>query len=86
MIVPYGKERKLIEKLGNRSYALRGNHSLKEVQQYSVNLYEHIFKRLDGEQALYSLGETGVIILKDEYYDPWAGIKITPQEMIELIV
>ena len=86
VIVPYGKGKELIEKLGNRHTLCEEITLLKEVQQYSVNLYEHIFKRLDGEQALYSLGETGVIILKDEYYDPWAGIKITPQEMIELIV
>ena len=51
-----------------------------------MNLYEPIYQRLENEGALNSLGETGVVVLKEEYYDDWAGVKITPQEMKEPIV
>lgn len=86
VIVPYGKGKELIERLGDRHTLSEEIRLLKEAQQYSVNLFEHIFNRLAGEEALVSLGETGAVILKDEYYDPWAGVTITPQEMKELII
>lgn len=86
VIVPYGRGKELIEKLGDRHTLSEEIKLLKEAQQYSVNLFENIFVRLARENALVSLGETGVAILKEEYYDPWAGVKITPQEMKELIV
>ena len=86
VIVPYGKGKELIERLGDRHTLSEEIRLLKEAQQYSVNLFEHIFNRLAGEDALVSLGETGAVILKDEYYDPWAGVTITPQEMKELII
>lgn len=86
VIVPYGQGKELIERLGDRHTLGEEIKLLKEAQQYSVNLFENVFNRLAGEGALVSLGETGVVILKDEYYDPWAGVKITPQEMKELIM
>ena len=76
----------MIERLGDRHTLSEEIRLLKEAQQYSVNLFEHIFNRLAGEDALVSLGETGAVILKDEYYDPWAGVTITLQEMKELII
>ncbi len=86
IIVPYGQGKELIERLGDRHTLGEEIKLLKEAQQYSVNLFENVFNRLAGEGALVSLGETGVVILKDEYYDPWVGVKITPQEMKELIM
>ena len=80
VLVPYGRGKELIEALGER-HTLGGEIALlKEAQQYSVNLFENMFDRLDGEHALYSLGGTGVVALKGECYDPWAGVMITPQE------
>ena len=86
IVVPYGKGKKLIEKLSGRHMLREEIDYLKEAQQYSVNLYEPIYQRLENEGALNSLGDTGVVVLKEEYYDDWAGVKITPQEMKELIV
>ena len=65
VIVPYGKGKELIERLGDRHTLSEEIRLLKEAQQYSVNLFEHIFNRLAGEDALVSLGETGAVILKD---------------------
>lgn len=86
VVVPYGEGTKLIEELAGRHMLREEIGYLKEAQQYSVNLYEPIFRRLAEEGALNSLGETGVVVLKEEYYDDWTGVKTTPQEMKELIV
>lgn len=86
VVVPYGEGKELIEKLAGRHMLREEIGYLKEAQQYSVNLYEMAFRRLAEEGALDSLGETGVVVLKEEYYDDWAGIKTTPQEMRELIM
>lgn len=86
VIVPYGKGKELIEKLADRHGLGEEIKCLKEAQQYSVNLFEHVFERLAKEGALNTLGETGAIVLKEEYYDSLAGVTTTPQEMTELIV
>lgn len=86
VVVPYGKGKDLIEKLADRHMLCEEIGYLKEAQQYSVNLFEPVFRRLAEEGALYAQGETGVIVLKEECYDTWAGVKTTPQEMKELIM
>lgn len=85
VLVPYGKGKKLIEKLTGRHTLREELALLKEAQQYSVNLYEYAFEELAKKGALVSVGETGVVVLKDEYYDALAGVIIIPQEMEELI-
>lgn len=86
VVVPYGKGKSLIEKLSNRNTLSEEIKYLKEAQQFSVNVFEQVFERLAKEGALNSLGEIGVVVLKEEYYDKWAGIMMTSQEMIELIM
>ena len=86
VIVPYGRGEVLIEKLADQHTLGEEIEYLKEAQQYSVNVFEQVFARLAEEGALHSLGETGAIALREEYYDVWAGIKTTPQEMKDLIL
>lgn len=86
VLVPYGKGKELIEKLSDRHTLHEEIKYLKEAQQYSVNLFETVFERLAKEGALNSLGETGVVVLKEEFYDARAGVLATPQEMMELII
>ncbi len=86
VLVPYGRGRLLIENLAGSHSLSEEIRYLKDAQQYSVNLYEQIFERLGKEGALYSLGEAGVVVLKEEYYDVWAGIRTTPEELKPLIV
>lgn len=86
VVVPYGRGKGLIEKLADRHTLREEIEYLKEAQQYSVNLFEHVFERLAKEGALDSLGETGVVALKEEYYDALAGVRTTPQEMMDLII
>lgn len=86
VIVPYGKGNKLIERLSNHHTLCEEIEYLKEVQQYSVNLFEQVFERLVKEDAINFLGEMSVAVLKKEYYDTWAGVITTPQEMMDLII
>lgn len=86
VLVPYSEGRALIEKLAGSHSLSEEIRNLKKAQQYSVNLYEQIFERLAAEGALYSLGETGVVVLREEYYDAWAGVRTTPEEMKTLIL
>lgn len=86
VLVSYGEGRTLIEELAGSHSFSEEIRNLKKAQQYSVNLYEQIFERLATDGALYSLGETGVVVLKEEYYDAWAGVRTTPEEMKMLIV
>lgn len=86
IVVPYGRGKILIEKLSDQHMLWEEIGYLKEAQQYSVNVYEQTFERLAKEGALDSPGETGVAVLKEEYYDVWSGVVLTPQEMVELII
>jgi len=86
VLVPYGKGRLLIEELAGSHSLCEEIQYLKDAQQYSVNLYEQIFELLAAEGALYSLGETGVVVLREEYYDAWAGVRTTAEELKTLIV
>ena len=59
---------------------------LKELQIYSVSLYEWQFRKYTEENALYTLDEeTGVIILAKNYYSQEVGIVFDANEE-ELIV
>lgn len=86
VIVPYGKGKNLIENLANHHTLQEEIKYLKEAQQYSVNLFDQVYERLALEGALDSLGETGVVVLKKQYYNAWSGVVITPQEMESLIL
>lgn len=85
VLVPYGGGKRLIEKLAGQHTLYEEMKYLKEAQQYSVNLFDHVFNRLAGEGALYPLGETGAVALKEEYYGACTGVLLTPQEMTSLI-
>ena len=54
---------------------------LRRAQRYSVNLYEHAFRGLEARGALFSLGETGAIALREEFYDGATGVRLESGEM-----
>ncbi len=81
VLVPYGRGTELIQKLADSHTMQEEIACLKEAQQYSVNLFDQVFDRLAREGALLSLGETGVVALRAEYYDAAAGVSTTPREL-----
>lgn len=54
---------------------------LRRAQRYSVNLYEHAFRGLEARGALFSLGETGAIALRKEFYDGATGVRLEGGEL-----
>lgn len=85
VVVPYGEGKSVIEKIAGHHTLSEEIKYLKEAQQYSVNLYQWVFECLAKEGALDALGETGVFVLKEEYYDAWSGVTTHSRGMTELI-
>lgn len=86
VIVPYREGEELIAQL-------HGSHTMEEeirlmqrMQQYCVNLYDNMYRRLAEEDALYPVGESGIIVLRKEYYSETSGVKTEAGELEELIV
>lgn len=78
VIVPYGKEGKeliasLNEEQSDYEYL---NMLLKEAQQYSVNVYSHTLRELEGEGLLYPLYQEGIYALHETGYSDDYGISL----------
>ena len=81
ILVPYeGGERIILD--------LAGAHSMKDeirliqqAQRYSVNVFEHTFKKLMAQGALTPVGETGAIALRKEFYSLETGLRLEPGEL-----
>ena len=58
---------------------------MRQMQQYCVNLYDNMYSRLEGEDALYPVGESGIIALKKEYYSEASGVRTEAGELEEMI-
>lgn len=82
ILVPYGAEgKKLIADI-------LGAHDLREeirlirrAQLFSVNVYEHSFRALEKRGALYRLGDTGIVALREEFYGAESGLQVEPGAM-----
>ena len=74
LIVPHGGGKELINDL-NSSLNIEGKISaLKKVQVYSVNIFEHKFKKLDEMGAISICDVEGVYILNDGFYNGNIGV------------
>jgi CRISPR-associated endonuclease/helicase Cas3 len=74
VIVPYGKGEELIIKINGRCNLTDLKRYLKEAQQYSVNLYDLEFKKLEALGAIVSLNNGGVLALRKGFYDENTGV------------
>jgi len=74
VLVPYEEGEKLIIKLNGNCSLYEMKDVLKKAQQYSVNLYELDFRRLNDLHALDNLNNVGIIALKKEFYDVKVGV------------
>lgn len=74
LIVPYGEGKELINDL-NSSLNIEGKVSaLKKAQAYTVNIFEHKFRKLDDMGAISICDVEGVYILNDGYYNENIGV------------
>lgn len=74
VIVPYGKGEELIIKINGRCNLTDLKRYLKEAQQYSVNLYDLEFKKLEALGAIVLLNNGGVLALRTGFYDENTGV------------
>lgn len=85
VIVPYREGEELIAQLNGRHTMEEEIRLMRQMQQYCVNLYDNMYSRLEGEDALYPVGESGIIALKKEYYSEASGVKTEAGELEEMI-
>ncbi len=84
VIVPYGEGEELIVKINGRCNLTDLKRYLKEAQQYSVNLYDLEFKKLEALGAIVPLNNGGVLALRKGFYDEKTGITLEErQEFLE---
>lgn len=86
VIVPYREGEELIAQLNGSHTMEEEIRLMRQMQQYCVNLYDNMYSRLAGEDALYPVGENGIIALKKEYYSEASGIKTEAGELEEMII
>lgn len=81
VLVPYGEGRELITQLCG-AHGLKKQYALlKKAQAYSVNLFSNVYDRLAAEGALTPLGDTGVVALRENYYDVLGGVRTEAGEL-----
>lgn len=86
VIVPYGDGKTIINELLSASDMKRRSLLLTRAQQFSVNVYTEMMDRLEKEDAVFPVGDTGAIALKSEYYDAERGLNLKGREMDAMIL
>ena len=84
--LPYGEGKDIISALLSNSDIKQRALLLARAQQYSVNVYDNMLKRLEDENAIYTIGDTGVIALRPEYYDTERGLCAVGRELDLMIM
>ena len=54
---------------------------LRQIQTYSVNLFEGVYQRLVKENGLRKLDDMEIMVLNEQYYSMDGGVQTKPQEM-----
>jgi CRISPR-associated endonuclease/helicase Cas3 len=78
IIVPYNEEAKsIIAKLSAKLHVKEESKLLKTAQQYSVNIFPYMIKKLQEEKALFqTYEESGIWYLDDQYYSKDFGVSL----------
>ncbi|MBW2164650.1 MAG: CRISPR-associated helicase Cas3' [Deltaproteobacteria bacterium] len=87
IIVPYNEEAKsIIAKLSAKLPLKEERALLKTAQQYSVNIFPYIIKKLQKENALFqTYKESGIWYLNDQYYSKDFGVSLEPVSQMEFL-
>lgn len=86
IIVPYNDEaRDLIARLNSSLSPNEAAASLRKAQKYTVSVYDRILKKLKEKEAVYTINDIAVTVLKEGFYDESYGIN-TEGEIENLII
>lgn len=80
IIVPFGEGKKIIENLLNNISFKDKLNLIKQLQQYSVNIYVPMFKKLTDENAFIPCEIDGIHLLDESFYDDVKGV-VTDKNM-----
>lgn len=86
VIVPYGQGEEIIQQLSSDSGLAELPKLLRLAQRYSVHLFDWEKIRLNEAGAIDLLPESGVCLLRDEFYSRELGVRMEPGEMETLIL
>lgn len=79
VLVPYAGGKDMIVALDNRTFARESiDRQIKLAQQYMVNLFSYEMKKLEGFGAVWRT-ESGIMALREEYYNDTFGIQMEEQ-------
>lgn len=78
ILVPYGKGEEIITDLAGEHSMQDEIRLIRQAQQYSVNVYEQTFRKLLEQGALVSMGKTGAVALRKEFYSDETGVCLEP--------
>lgn len=86
VIVPYGKKgRNLVTELCASHELEKQFGLLKQAQQYTVNVFPHVLKKLREQNAIYPIQKGVEIFYLDErYYSETYGLSDEPVKMMEV--
>ena len=84
-MIPYGRGRQLLEEL--RSERCRVDLCyraavLKEMNSYTVSVYQYQKRQLEKDNALISVCGDCVLVLADGFYDDEVGLTLRPEPQI----
>src|ERR1035438_7853860 len=85
VIVPYVDGKVVIAELSAAFEVQKQFALLRRAQQYAVNVFPQVMKRLDRKSALHEVQEgTGILYLDSRYYDSEFGLSEDPVNLMEL--
>lgn len=81
VLVPFGEGQDLIEQLNGTHTMEEEIFWLRKAQGYTVSLYRNVFQRLADDDAIWPVGQTGALALKEGYYDLERGVILERAEL-----
>ncbi len=85
VIVPYEDGKDVISDLSAAFEVERQFELLKRAQQFTVNVFPHVMRRLQKENAVHEVQKgTGILYLDSRYYDKEFGLSEYPVNLMEM--
>ena len=84
VLVPWRAGAEIIANLCSSDIFHHRKELLRQAQRYSVNIYSTMYKTLEAERALYTIQESGIVSLREAFYDEELGVVAEPAGMLGL--
>ena len=87
IVVPYGKEgvALIVDFCGATAKDENFYKLVKKAQAFSINVFPFMFENLEKAGALTPIGDTGVIVLDEKFYDDVMGLNPSGNSKMEFL-